>query len=165
MKSLLASILVAGLLSGCGEREESVAETAGTTVGAAITNFASGVGEGVDKRMEVTVEVSDQCSEAGFSHTVAKSLGFKEGITVYFMSEKPFTGQMVSKAINADELEIGRSKVDVEFEADDAQYVNFVFDDEMDSQLVEKYLVDIRDKPETDPEPTSPTAEAATEDK
>lgn len=143
MKSLWASILVLGFAFGCGDQEGSVAEKAGTTVGEALTDFASGVGEGVDRRLEVTVELSTRCSEAGLSKTVAKSLGLKEGITVYFTSEKPFTGQMVAKAINEDGQEVGRSKIDVEFEADDAQYVTFPFDSQMDSQLVEKYLVDI----------------------
>lgn len=166
MKSLLATVLMLGFASGCAEREESVAETTGAKVGEVLTDFASGVGEGVDKQLEVTVELSAQCSEAGLSKTVAKSLSpNKEGIAVYFISEKPFVGQMVAKAVNADEQEIGRSTIDVEFESDDAQYVTFTFGSEVDSQLVEKYLVDIRPPSNVDAEAKSREKSAPIEDR
>jgi hypothetical protein len=141
------------IASGCSDEGKTVAETAGTRVGETLTDFASGVGEGVDTRMEVTVELSPQCAELGLSKTVAKSLGIKpvaksldmkQGISVYFIAEKPFTGHLVCKATNKDGQEVGRVKVDVEFEADDAKYVTFPFDAEMDSQLVTSYTVDAR---------------------
>ena len=68
MKSFYTILLVAGLASGCGKTDETIAESAGNKVGEALTDFAGGVGKGVDKRMEVTAELSDQCAEAGVAY-------------------------------------------------------------------------------------------------
>ena len=144
MKLLWLLIPTMTLACGCDAPDQKVAETAGSKIGEALTEFAGGMGEGIDKQMEVRVELSEQFPETGLSKTVGKSRGFKEGIVVYFISERPFSGQMTAKAFNADGQEVGRAKVDVEFEADDAKYVDFVFSDAMDSQLVEKYLIDVR---------------------
>ena len=144
MRSLCSSILVLVIATGCSDEGKTVAETAGNRVGETLTDFASGVGEGVDTRMEVTVELSSQCAELGLSKTVAKSLGLKQGISVYVIAEKPFTGQLVCKAISEKGEEVGRVKVDAEFEADDAKYVTFPFEWEMDSQLVSSYTLDAR---------------------
>jgi hypothetical protein len=80
--------------------------------------------------------------------TLAKQTGVdhdkRKGITVYFMSSKPVQVSLMAKALNAEGDEIGRSVVDVEFTADDARYVAFAFDAEMDSQLVEKYVVEAK---------------------
>lgn len=139
---LLAAVLL--FLSGCGG-EGGNAKKAGQAVGETLTDFASGVGTGVDKRMEVSVELSEELARLGLSKTVSKSLGVdgtRKGVTVYFISQKATAVNLVAKALNADDQEIGRSTVAVDFGADDAKYVTFHFDAEMDSQLVHRYTID-----------------------
>lgn len=129
---------------GCGDGH---AKKAGQAVGETITDFAKGVGSGIDKRLEVDVELSPKAVASGLSKTVAKSAGIdgqEKGITVYLLSRKPVSGSLIAKALNHEGAEIGRSVVDVDFAADDAEYVTFHFDKEIDSQLVERYLVDIK---------------------
>jgi hypothetical protein len=144
---LLAIALVAA--AGCGKHDESVAKRAGSTVGEAVTDFASGVGKGVDKQMTVTVELSKQLTDKGVSKTIAKSAGIapskpKGGISVYLLAAKPLKAKLIAKAVTGEGQEIGRATVDVEFSADDAKYVNFSFDPEMDRQLVAKYVIDLK---------------------
>jgi hypothetical protein len=144
--SLLAILLIG--FAGCGKRDESLAKQAGSKVGETITDFASGVGKGVDKQMLVTVDLAKPLVEAGVAKTVAKSTGMNpdqpRGITVYLTASKPLKAKLVAKALSKDGQEVGRSVVDVEFTADDAKYVTFKFDREMDSQLVDKYLIDLK---------------------
>ncbi len=142
MKTMAALLLVL-LVCGCGRREESVAKTAGSKVGETITDFASGVGKGVDKQRMVRVTLSEAVCKQGLSKTISKS-GNGNGITVYFLAASPFKGKLVAKATNKEGQEIGRSVVDVEFSADDAKYVSFPFPEEMDAQLVQEYAVDIK---------------------
>jgi hypothetical protein len=50
----------------------------------------------------------------------------------------------MARALTKDGQEIGSSAADVEFAADEAKYVTFQFDREMDSQLVDKYIIDMK---------------------
>ncbi|MGO8689400.1 MAG: hypothetical protein ACLQLG_07175 [Thermoguttaceae bacterium] len=139
----VASLLLVVVACGCARRDESVAKTAGNKVGETITDFASGVGKGVDKQRMVRITLSEAVCKQRLSKTIAKS-GKENGITVYFLAAGPFKGKLVAKATNKEGQEIGRSVVDVEFSADDAKYVSFPFPEEMDAQLVQEYRVDIK---------------------
>jgi hypothetical protein len=139
---------------GCGKHDESLAKRAGNTLGEAATDFASGVGKGVDKQMAVNVELSKSLAEKGLSKTVAKLSGpdltnaskplHMRGISVYLIASKPLKSKLIAKALSKEAEEIGRSVVDVDFAADDAKYVDFKFDRQMDSQLVARYVIDLK---------------------
>ena len=58
--------------------------------------------------------------------------------------------------MNAEGEEIGRSTVDIEWTAADAKYVSFAFQSEVDTQLVDKYVVEVG---ESVPKPSKPPAE------
>lgn len=142
--ALLAAMLV--IFSGCSE-EQGPAKKAGRAVGKTVTDFATGVGSGIDKGLEVEVELSQPVGELGLSKTVSKNVGIddrEKGIAVYFISERPAAIRLVAKALNEAGQEIGRSAVNAEFTADDAKYVTFRFDPEMDRQMVRKYVIDAK---------------------
>jgi hypothetical protein len=135
------------LVVGCGKKDESLAKKAGGKVGEVLTDFAAGVGKGVDKQMLVNVELTPAVTQAGITKTVAKSLAMgasTNGFTVYLVAGRALKGQLVAKALNKEDQEVGRAVVAVEFAAEDAKYVTFVFSREMDSLLVAKYVVDVR---------------------
>lgn len=145
---LLATILLCGCRS---EEDDSLAKRAGDTVGQTVTEFVSGVGSGVDRGMEVDVELSEKLTARGVSKTVSKQLGIdrpgEKGISVYLLAKDPVNASLIAKAFNAEGQEIGRAVVDVTFASDDAQYVTFKFDPQMDTQAVKKYVIDIREQP------------------
>lgn len=167
MKQAISFVVALGLLAGCERKDESVAKRAGDKVGQAVTDFASGVGQGVDKRMEVSVELSSELAARGVEKTVAKSLGIEstdKGIVVYLIARDPLKTRLIAKAMNKEGQEVGRSVVDVEFGADDAQYVTFKFDAEIDTRLVHRYHLDIEnDTPGNEQVPGGETEGAATE--
>ena len=101
----------------------------------------SGVGSGVDEGVLVDLVFTEAASKTGLASTTAKRSGKK--INVYVTSKAPFTGSLITKAYNKEGGEIGRSVIPVTFIADDAKYVQFVFPNEMDTQLVTKYQVDV----------------------
>lgn len=216
MTRALCLLIVAALICGCGkETDESLATRTGNTIGGAVMDFASGVGQGVDKQLLVDVELSEGLIQRGFSKTTAKSSGLdfetvdaptdetleaatgetpeaatdetsegapdqtpeeaideileaasdetpeeatditlKKGITVYLISETPYKGRLIAKAFDKEDLEIGRSAVDVDFGADDAKYIKFTFELDVDMQLVKRFTIDGREEisNEEDPE-------------
>jgi hypothetical protein len=158
----LAWLLVVSwvVVAGCGSDDESVAKKTGAKVGETLTDFASGVGKGIDKKMMVNVELSKELADQGLSSTIAKAGGIdldrprdpvrpekdlhQSSILVYVIAAKPFKGTLIAKALTKDGQEIGRCPADVEFAADDAKYVTFAFHHDMDTQLVAKYAIDAK---------------------
>lgn len=142
-----STALLALLLAALGCSGEGKAKKAGQAVGETVTDFAKGVSTGIDKRLEVEVDLSTRVSGLGLSKTIAKAAGIdshQKGITVYLLSSKPVAGSLIAKALNAEGTEIGRSTVDIDFAEDDAQYITFPFDAQMDTQLVRRYTIDIK---------------------
>lgn len=140
---IIAAVL---LLTGC-DKSDKVIDQAGNAVGKQLSNFSRAVGEGVDQEMLVNVELSSAVTDAGLSSTTAKRLPLgdaKKGISVYFIAAKPISTTLLAKAFNKDGAEIGRSKLEVKLDKDDAKYHNFEFDEKMDSMTVKKYTVDIK---------------------
>ena len=142
--SVFGCLLFALTAAGCGE--EQGAGSFGESIGGNVTEFAQGVGSGVDAKLEIKVEVSEELAEAGMSATVAKqdtSLESPEKlISVYLISTQSMDTTLQAKAFNADGQEIGRARADVTFSDDDARYISFSFPREMDRLLVERYLID-----------------------
>jgi hypothetical protein len=143
MKTLLL-VALAVVIAGCGKSGESIADKAGESVGRHVTDFTKGVGRGIDQQMAVEVSLAPDVQALGLTNTVAKALGLdstKKGITVYLISSRSVSNTLVARALNADGLEIGRARSEVVLDRDDAGYVKFEFADEMDAQLVKRYMI------------------------
>ncbi|MDR0672663.1 MAG: hypothetical protein LBF93_03165 [Zoogloeaceae bacterium] len=139
----LAGLSAVMVLTGCGEG--SVPEQAGSTIGGTVVDFASGLGKGVDEKMLVELELESSVAEYGLAITVGKNRDLGSGRTaVYVVTEKPFTGAMLVKALDASGNEIGRATSSVTLKQDDAAYVDLLFPPQMDSNLVRKYRVSVR---------------------
>lgn len=143
IKTLILFITLT-LIYGCGN-DDSLAKKAGNKVGETLTDFASGVGEGVDEKMLVIVNLSEPLKAKGLSKTISKSLGLDKGFSVYLISQKTLSSKLIAKAIDKSGQEIGRVVVSVEFAADDAKYIIFKFNDELDMQLVKSFNLAIKE--------------------
>ena len=99
-----------------------------------------------DHVRRVAVELSRAVAAKGLSRTVAKSLGMDgtdKGFSTYIVSKEPFRGTLVARALGGSGEEIGRARQGVSFARDDAKYVTFKFQPEMDTGLVAKYVIDL----------------------
>jgi hypothetical protein len=135
---------VALLFVSCSDGDKSLANKAGDKVGQVLTDFAGGMGKGIDKQMLVKVELSDELSKRGLTMSVSKqdSLAAKT-VVLYLIASKNFNGKLLAKAINEQGLEIGRTTAFLKLGKDEAKYVSFKFHNEMDSQLVKSYQVSL----------------------
>ena len=146
MKRPLAVFVVLLAALACDrKKDETVVKQAGSKVGEALTEFASGVSKGVDNKMVVAVELTPAVTAKGLSRTIAKSLGMDgdKGFSTYIVSKAPFRGTLVARALGGSGEEIGRARQGVSFERDDAKDVTFKFQPEMDTGLVAKYVIDL----------------------
>ncbi|MCL2315044.1 MAG: hypothetical protein FWC28_07340 [Proteobacteria bacterium] len=132
------------VLAACDENK-SLSQKTGSTIGRSAVDFVAGLGEGIDKRMVVKLDVDPALAAKGLSTTMGKSRGVgSKDASVYIVAGKPFKGTLMVRAMDEAAVEIGRSQVEVEFAADEARYVTFSFNEEMDSQLVRSYLLSLR---------------------
>ena len=136
--------VISTLLVSCGKQGDKLADKAGDAVGQHLTEFTKGIGKGIDKGMMVDVAVKPEVFALGLTNTFAKSLGldeYKKGFTVYFVASQSVSNTLVARAFNADGLEIGLARKQVVMQKDDANYVTFEFDSQMDSQMVKQYAI------------------------
>ncbi|MET1080839.1 MAG: hypothetical protein ABWY06_22735 [Pseudomonas sp.] len=144
-KTIFVGLFCAAALVGCGDSEQSLSEKAGKVVGEGVTGFFSGVGSGVDEKMVVETELGEGATKAGLERTTSKASGMadsEKSFSVYLVAHKAFKGTLMAKAQNKDGQEVGRSKLEVDLKEGDADYQVFVFNSQMDSQLVHKYIID-----------------------
>ncbi|MBH1433456.1 hypothetical protein I5U42_19365 [Stenotrophomonas maltophilia] len=142
-KVIVVMVLALGL-AACKD-DTSVSQKAGSAISGTAADFVAGLGEGVDKRMSVTLQADPGLAARGLTVTLGKSRGMgSKDAAVYVVADKAFKGKLVARALDADGTEIGRAAAEVEFAADDARYVTFQFNEEMDSQLVRSYAVAAR---------------------
>ncbi|PJJ98824.1 hypothetical protein CO615_06550 [Lysobacteraceae bacterium NML75-0749] len=131
-------------LAACGD-DRSLSQKAGSVLSGSATDFVAGLGEGVDKKMTLELLLDPAFEANGLTVTLGKSRGVgSKDASVYIVSAKPFKGAIMARALDESGTEIGRSRVEVEFAEDDAKYVNFNFNEEMDSQLVRSYALSLR---------------------
>jgi hypothetical protein len=135
--------LVAALLVGCGKKDDSIAKRVGEAIGQQATDFTKGVGKGIDQKMMVQVSLTPPVQEIGLTNTIAKSLGIgsTNGISIYFIASQSVSNTLVARALNADGVEVGRARKLVVMQKDDASYVTFNFDDQMDTAMVRRYEI------------------------
>jgi hypothetical protein len=143
MKYITMIGLVAALLVGCGKKEDSIARKVGEVIGQQATDFTKGVGKGIDQQMIVQVSLTPQVQVLGLTNTIAKSLGLgtTNGIAIYFIASQSVSNTLIARALNAGGVEVGRARKLVVIQKDDATYVTFNFDDQMDTAMVKKYEI------------------------
>ncbi len=96
----------------------------------------------MDKEKPVTLGTS--VVDKKITMTSSKVEGSK--LDIYLISENETSGELLAKALNASGQEIGRTKVVLTLQKDDAKLLSFTFDSSVDADAVTKYLIDFRKK-------------------
>lgn len=96
----------------------------------------------MDKEKPVTLGSS--VVDKKISMTSSNVEGLK--MDIYLISQNEVSGELLAKALNTSGQEIGRSKVILNLQKDDAKLLSFTFDSNVDMDSVTKFLVDFRKK-------------------
>ena len=133
MKKLLLTFVFAQIvLFSCQTEEgnEKLAD-AGQTVGKSAATIAKSVKSGIEQATKIKIDLSENLKNRGLS-TGKITLGSKGGrhnvLNVYMIFDKRINRSVTMKVMDAEGLELGRTKVLVKGEPGDAKFIDFVFD-------------------------------------
>jgi len=126
---------------------KEVLNKGGETVGESATEFFEGVSEGVDKTLKCEISLSENLNAKGISHGIF-SINKENGnnnrnvLTIYMIFDKAFDGEMIVKAYDKNNLEIGRSKLSIKKDAGETGYFDFTFDKRTDISVRSKIVIE-----------------------
>ena len=126
------------------EVANKTATKAGEIIGGSTRSFADGVGEGLDKAGNSSLQLSEELSKKGIKlggHKIENLSGNDNKLSVYFIFEQDFTGTVMVKVFNKQMQEVGRIKQELSGKKDDAGYIDFVFDER--TNIDPKYTITI----------------------
>jgi hypothetical protein len=133
--SLLLFACFFSVVFACNRVKEKTKETihkSGETVGKASTKFFGGVGEGIEKTLDIKIEVAEHLKNKGLS--LGKNYVRDSGenkvnlLTLYIIFEKDFNDTLKIKAFDRDGFEIGRVKKHIQGKKEEAAYFDIIFD-------------------------------------
>ncbi len=131
-KLLLTFVFAQTVLFSCQTEEgnEKLAD-AGQTVGKSAATIAKSVKSGIEQATKIKIDLSENLKNRGLS-TGKITLGSKGGrhnvLNVYLIFDKRINRSVTMKVMDAEGLELGRTKVLVKGEPGDAKFIDFVFD-------------------------------------
>lgn len=133
MKQLALPLLLLSIISACGDSDTTgKINKGGEMVGQTVGEFVSGVGSGVNKALDVKIELPEALKEKGIELgkiTIADAAEGEDNLlSVYFIFQKDFNGDLTMKAFDGKNLEMGRSKIHVSGKKDEAAFFDFTFD-------------------------------------
>ena len=149
MRHIIPILAVLMLVVSCSRIKEKAKETinkSGETVGKTATEFIEGFSEGIDKTLQCEISLSQSLLDKGlktgkFAIENADG-GSNNQLTVYLIFEKDLKSSVIAKAFDKNSLEIGRTKIDIERQAGEAGYFDFVFDKRSHIEVKSKIVLE-----------------------
>jgi hypothetical protein len=138
MKTLKLSILlVIAIFYSCSSDsiKQKINKT-GDVAGQALGEFASGVSSGVEKAVQPKIEIGDNLKAAGIAFgkmTLSSDTSSNENVLLaYIIFNAKYQGSIMAKVFDNKSLEMGRAKINIAGDKDDAKFFEFHFDKRTD---------------------------------
>jgi hypothetical protein len=122
-------------VKGIGEGLKEKGSVAGESLSEGVTKSIKGVGQGVENALAIDIRLAQDLQKSGIKATNAQLMEKQtdtgkeiNGMSVYIVCGNGLSGKLLLKAIDKRNNEIGRTNAKVSFEANDAGFVDFIFD-------------------------------------
>jgi len=121
------------LFSSCSsdsikENINKAGNVAGQTAGEFMEGASKGVQEAFDVEVELPIGLKEKGVEFGKATVTSDSIGTDNLLLLYVIFNKDFEGKLTAKVFDDDAKEMGRSTVVISGKANDARFVEFLFD-------------------------------------
>ena len=128
-KLIIMSLLI---LSACSSSEikekiNKAGDVAGQTAGEFIEGASKGVQKAFDVKVELTGGLKDKGIDFGKATITSDTTGTDNTLMLYVIFNKDFTGKLTAKVFDENNLEMGRSAIEIKGSKDEAKYFEFHF--------------------------------------
>ena len=134
-KSTLAIALLAAMILSCNWAKDKTKQTihkGGEIAGKAGSEVADGIRQGVEESFSNLIEISPNLVSRGIHVGRILVSGTDSStdnkVSVYMIFDSNFDGQITAKAFDKKNKEFGRTRTNVVAGADEAKYIDFLFD-------------------------------------
>lgn len=124
-------LLIAFLISSCSRCNNAVNEAsnkAGETTGNIVKNVTNGVKNAFDVKAQLSATLTAGGISTGKLQLSSANGGSDNVLSIYLIFNKDFKGNITTKVFDVTGLEMGRSTVAVTGKANEAKYIDFIFD-------------------------------------
>jgi hypothetical protein len=137
-------------VEGVGEGLQGAGKRGAESLSKGVGEVLRGTAKGFDDSLSaVAVQPGAGLAEAGLHVERAhRQSAAAPTITTYVLSDKPFAGTLLLRALDDAGKEVGRTKAAVKRDADDAGYVDFSFDERVPLHTVSRFEMTARSLPE-----------------
>ncbi|MEO8534707.1 MAG: hypothetical protein ABI441_13200 [Flavobacterium sp.] len=122
------------LIEGAGKALQQEGKAAAKSASKGIGDIIKGMNSGMSESINQSEVIAEAAFKTNFEECKAEKIYGAETdkvkkVTIYLIAKNDFKGDVILKAFNENKKEIGRSRLKVDFKKDDAQYVDFSFDE------------------------------------
>ncbi|MEO8239311.1 MAG: hypothetical protein ABI793_04445 [Flavobacterium sp.] len=120
-------------IEGAGKALQEQGKDAAKSASKGVGDVIKGINLGISGSINESNVIPEGTFKTNFEEPKAEKIYGADAdkikkVTIYLIAKKDFKGDLILKAFNTDEREIGRSRLNVSIKKDDAQYVDFPFD-------------------------------------
>ena len=121
-------------IEGAGKALQEQGKDAAKSASKGVGDVIKGINSGISESINESNVIPEGTFKTNFEEPKAEKIYGADAdkikkVTIYLIAKKDFKGDLILKAFNANEREIGRSRLNVSIKKDDAQYVDFAFDE------------------------------------
>ncbi len=134
MKALtLITLVIFAIIYSCSSDgiKEKINKT-GDAAGQVLGEFASGMSSGVEKAVQPKIEISDKFKDKGIAFgkmTISSDTVSNENVLIaYIIFNVKYQGDIMAKVFDNKNAEMGRAKINIVGDKDDAKFFEFHFD-------------------------------------
>lgn len=136
MKQILFALVIGLLIFSCNRVKsgtKTVINKSGEILGKSGSEFAEGVTKGVEESLSSQITISEDLKKKGLEIGKSTIQNDNSGndnnqLTVYMIFNKDINQEVIVKAYDKEGVEIGRLKTKLQGKADEAKYVDLIFD-------------------------------------
>lgn len=150
MKKIITLSFLLLIILSCNKAKQKTKETineGGEIVGKVATEFAEGVSEGVERKLDCEIELSPALMAKGLKtgdYYVGQdsSDGVHNVLRLYLIFDKDLEGTVVAKLFTKEGLESGRVKIKIDGVSGDAKYFDFAFEKRTQIEAKSKIMIE-----------------------
>lgn len=133
MYKTITAVIISACLISCSsgsikEKINKVGDIAGQATGEFVEGATKGIAKAFDVKVAIDKGLEPKGIQLGKCTVCNDTVGTDNLLVVYVIFSQDYKGSLTAKAFDENELEMGRTRVEIEGKKNEAKYIEFHFD-------------------------------------